>query len=239
MFFDLEDDQMKEYKIIIKRATKFDTSSSTNILKMNVKYPKIRTTDMFIKSLANGEKDIDLVNKLFQVDLYVGNQINKNTIANDKIVKKKNALCEMYKKANVIESVVYPSKYTSSVADYRKHFVELMDDVENRKLYRGDVLILSLPKFKEKKIGKVGNNINNNGNDINNNGNDINNIKDEDVFKFKNQVECNTRQTSANYYYSKKDIIDIISGNVKIKARFPANYKSLGKKDICKILFDK
>lgn len=59
------------------------------------------------------------------------------------------------------------------------------------------------------------------------------------MFKFKTQKECESRERSKPYYISKKEMVDIISKNNDIKKLYPKEYKNLKKEELCKVIFDK
>ena len=58
------------------------------------------------------------------------------------------------------------------------------------------------------------------------------------MFQFKTQKECESREVSKPYYISKKDMVNIISENNDIKKLYPKGYKNLKKEELCKVIFD-
>lgn len=352
MLFNIDNDQVLRYIEIINRTNKYSTGTNTDILNINVTYPKIKLAKSLIDSTILEKKDNYFLNKLFEIELFIANQRGKNNEKNNEIEDDIGKLNEFYK--NVIQTDVFssPNTFTRGVRDYELKFNDLLNKIENRKKEREDIVILKLPDFtekngnfnnntkvekvkkvikkekkekkeegeedvekvkkvkkvvkkvkKEKKeegeegvedvgdvgedAGEVDENVDNVDNvdenvdnvdekvskvkkvkKVKNTDENVENVKvkklkkvkdvqdvqdvvdkdnenvgenkeKENLFKFKNTEECSTNKKTAEYYYTKKDILSIISGNKKLKETFPSNYKTLKKQDLCKIIFDK
>jgi hypothetical protein len=58
-------------------------------------------------------------------------------------------------------------------------------------------------------------------------------------FLFKTYEECSTRKTKEPFYMSKQDILDnIYENNEELIKALPKNFHKLGKKELCKVLFE-
>jgi hypothetical protein len=58
-------------------------------------------------------------------------------------------------------------------------------------------------------------------------------------FLFKTYEECSTRKTKEPFYMSKQDILDnIYENNEDLIKNLPKNFHKLGKKELCKVLFE-
>lgn len=110
-----------------------------------------------------------------------------------------------------------PEVYKSLIAEYitlYKNLIELQKKTDNSGIHD---FYTVLPKIID-------------------NGNTVNNTNNKN-FRFKSIDECKTTKRSAKYYYSKKDLLEIIKNNKSLLDKFPKNYKSLSKDDICKNIF--
>ena len=58
-------------------------------------------------------------------------------------------------------------------------------------------------------------------------------------FLFKTYEECSSRKTKEPFYMSKQDILDnIYENNEDLIKKLPKNFHKLGKKELCKVLFE-
>jgi hypothetical protein len=206
----------KQLDIFKNDKSKFEDFINIQILK-----------EEFIKQndeLKNQENNKIKKYKQLYEDIMNLNKDVDNTEYNNKITIYKNQLKEILelkakKSVNFPKIVLKSPKITKSTND-------LIHSSINKPKTK---IIKKLKKIEIEKGDKddIGNIDNNGNNDSNSN------------FKFQNVEECNTQKRTAKYYYSKKDLIEMISSNEHLKSKFPKNYKILSKEDLCKIIFNK
>lgn len=202
-----------EYQnILMKYDDIFSTKENYfNYKNKRVFYPKIIRLSQEIDESINN-KDI---NKLFS--LY----FNKPKFT---FKKELETLIDKSKHILEINKIETPELYQNEVKEYSrlyKNLIELQKQDNTGNIYD---FYSVLPRI----IYNTGNNT------VNDKGNDKGSGQD---FRFKTVDECKTNKRSAKYYYSKNDLIEMIKSNKSLLEKFPKNYKSLSKDEICKNIF--